>query len=223
MARKFDRAKAIQLRLQGESYSQIKQKLGVNKGTLSYWLHNYPLSEQRIRELRDKNPQRIERYRVTRARQKKERFEEIYRQERRNNPSPRTKREFFIAGLFLYWGEGAKTKEAEISLSNTNPSIVIFFIKWLTKCLGIPKEKVRIKLQLYSDMSVEKEVKLWSQKLSIPKKQFRKSYIKTSSSQSITFHRGFGHGTCNVVVGDADLGRRIFANLRIIEDRFKNC
>lgn len=83
MARFVDHEKAIILRKQGKSYSQIKKILKVSKSTLSYWLRDYPLSDQRLRELRDWNEQRIEKYRATRLRQKKERIEKIYKEEKK--------------------------------------------------------------------------------------------------------------------------------------------
>lgn len=131
---------------------------------------------------------------------------------------PFTKRDLFIAGLFLYWGEGAKTTPAQISLSNTNPAIIKFFIKWLTKVLDVSSDKIKIRLQLYSDMIVIKEINFWSKELSISKAQFKKPYIKTSSSSSITYKRGFGHGTCNIIIGNVRLMEKIMINLKIIED-----
>ena len=60
-----ERIKAIKLRKEGRSYSQIKKELRVSKSSLSLWLRQYPLSEKRLRELRDFNEQRIERFRNT--------------------------------------------------------------------------------------------------------------------------------------------------------------
>ena len=217
MARLRDRQKAIKLRLQGRSYSQIKEVLKVSKSTLSYWLKNYPLSEKRIRELRDNNPRRIERYRATRIRKKQERLEKIY-QEEKKKILPLIKRDIFIAGLFLYWGEGGKTKESQLCVSNTNPAIIKFFIKWL-EIINIPKEKLKIRLQLYKDMKERKEIEFWSKELAIPKIQFRKSYIKSSNMSSITYKIRFNHGTCNVMLDDTRITEKIFADLKIIEDK----
>ena len=79
MARKLDKQKAISLRNKGYSYNQIKEKIKVSKGTLSGWLSDMPLSEERIRELRDFNPQRIERYRNTMKIKKDTRLREVYK------------------------------------------------------------------------------------------------------------------------------------------------
>ena len=55
----------IKLRRKGASYSQIKNIVNVSKSTLSSWLSALPLSKKQISKLRDKNPQRIERFRNT--------------------------------------------------------------------------------------------------------------------------------------------------------------
>ena len=65
MARKKDKQKVLAMRHKGMSYSQIKEKLGISKSTLSGWLYNMPLSAERIRELQADSPIRIEKYRNT--------------------------------------------------------------------------------------------------------------------------------------------------------------
>lgn len=158
---------AITLRLQGKSYSQIKRALNVSKSSLSLWLKKYPLSEQRLRELRDFNEQRIERFRNTMRAKRETRLKEVYDRERRNL-LPLRKKELYIAGLFLYWGEGAKTTPYVTSLSNTNPKIIKFFLFWLTSILHVPKEKISIRLHLYKDMNRLKEIHFWSKLVDPP-------------------------------------------------------
>ena len=70
MARLVEREKALALRKQEMSYSQIKEILSVSKSTLSGWLKDFPLSKKRINALRGKNEKRIERYRETRRKTK---------------------------------------------------------------------------------------------------------------------------------------------------------
>ena len=54
MARVQDRQKAIHLREQGKTYSEIRKKLIVSKSTLSDWLSKYPLTEKQM-SLLEKN------------------------------------------------------------------------------------------------------------------------------------------------------------------------
>jgi len=219
MARFKDREKAITLRKQGMSYSQIKKILKVSKGTLSRWLRNYPLSKKRIRELRDWNEQRIEKYRKTMRRKREERLKQFYK-EQKKSLFPFNARDLFLAGLFLYWGEGTKSQPTMLSVSNTDPSVIKFFITWLTKSLKLPKEKLKVHLHLYKDMEIEKEISFWSDILNIPKKQFNKPYIKKSSSKRINHKGGFGHGTCNVTIGNARLAERIHMSIKAIADKY---
>jgi transposase-like protein len=121
MARKKDKEKAIILRKRGLSYSDIKREMGINKSTLSGWLRDMPLSEERIKELRANNPVRIERYRNTMKNKRDFRLNNVFKKVSLDI-GKLTEREVFIAGLFLYWAEGGKTKSYTTVLTNTNPN-----------------------------------------------------------------------------------------------------
>ena len=218
MARKKDKQKALTLRKQGMSYSQIKEKLGISKSTLSGWLYNMPLSEKRIRELQADNPIRIERYRNTMRVKKETRLKEVFKKVSKDIGSF-SKRDLFLSGLFLYWGEGHKTGNAA-GLTNTNPDMLKFYIRWL-KLFGVKQNQLKIHLHLYSDMDIKKQEKYWSRELSIPLSQFRKSYIKKNKFSSITYHNGFGQGTCSVMVGNVILFNKILMGLKYIQENCK--
>jgi hypothetical protein len=216
MARKLDKQKAIKLRQKGNSYSQIKEKLGINKSTLSGWLSDMPLSQERIKKLRDFNPQRIERYRNTMQNKRNFQHDLIYKNIKDKLKSL-SDRDLLISGFFLYWGEGSKTKYYSVALTNTNPKMLVFFIKWLD-FFNVPKEKLRVKLHLYSDMKVKEQISFWSKTLNIPISQFRNSYIKESKFSSISYKNGFGHGTCSVIVEDKAIASQILIGLEYIQD-----
>ena len=128
MARFADHQKALALRKEGMSYSQIKNILKIGKGTLSHWLQNHPLSKKRIKELRDGGGTRIEKYRETMRQKRIARLKIVYESQRKIL-LPLNKKELFIAGLFLYWGEGSKSHTTDLRLSNTDPSMIKFFVK----------------------------------------------------------------------------------------------
>lgn len=224
MARLKDREKALALRKQEMSYSQIKKILGISKSTLSYWLRDYPLSEQRIKELKRigarRNEQAIEKYRETMHRKREKRLTEIY-QTQKKLILPLNNREFFIAGLLLYWGEGTKCRRDGLSISNSDPSVIRFFIYWLKKSLAIPKKKIRILLHLYNDMNINNELNYWSKILRIPLRQFNRSYIKKTPSTRINHKGGFGHGTCNARINSVPLAEKIFMSLKVISNKYQ--
>jgi len=221
MARFNDHQKALALRKQEMSYSQIKDILKVSKSTLSLWLRNYPLSKEKINELRGQNEKRIEKFRGTMRQKRDKRLKGLYK-EQKKNIFPFNKRELYLAGLFLYLGEGSKSKETTLSVSNTDPSIIKFFMTWLIKSQNISKNKLKIHLHLYKDMNILKEIKFWSNLLNIPASQFNKPYIKRTTIKNINHKGGFGHGTCNISIGNARLTEKILMGLKTISDYYKN-
>lgn len=215
MARLADRQKALELRKQGMSYSQIKEILGVGKSTLSPWLKDFPLSKERIGELRDHNEKRIEKFRQTMQEKRDARIVKVYRIQKKAIV-PLSKRELLIAGLMLYWGEGTKSGMSAFLLANTDPSMVRFFIRWMNQSLGVPKNKLKIRLHLYRDMDIRKELGYWSQEIKVPVSQFSPSYIKKTSSKRINHRGGFGHGTCNIGINSVSLKEKVLMSIRAI-------
>jgi len=210
------KAEATKLRLQGASYSQIKSQLGVSKSTLSGWLKKYPLPPERIRELRDFSEQRIENFRNT-MRIKRETRQNLVYQKEKEYLLPLSKKELYLTGLFLYWGEGNKTTPYSTILSNSNPLMIKFFVYWLTNIFEVPTNKMRMKIHLYQDMDEQKEIKFWSNLTKISIKQFNKSYIKKTTLAGLTY-KGFNHGTCNIMVHNRDIAEKVFLGIRAISD-----
>lgn len=214
MARYKEKSKAIKLRKAGWSYSQIKDNLGIGKGTLSEWLRDYPLSEKRIRELRDNNPRRIENYIRTMGRKREAKFSLALEKVSKDIGSI-TNRELFVAGFFLYWAEGGKTKRHSIIFTNTDPVMLKIYMKWLA-LLKIPKEKLKIKLHLYKDMDKNKEISYWSRELGVEKSKFNKTWIKSSNMSDLTYKNNFGHGTCNIILNDTLVATYVLMGIKFI-------
>jgi transcriptional regulator with XRE-family HTH domain len=218
MAKNLDKQRVIELRKLGKSYSQIKAELHVSKSTLSRWLHDYPLSKEKIRLLSDINEKRIEKFRETMKKKRQIRMTSVQKQMEKKWHSL-SKKDLEIAGLFLYWGEGNKGIFSSVSLSNTDPDILLFFKLWLTKIYNVSEDKIKIYLHLYQDMNIRREINYWTNTLSISSKQFAKPYIKGSNMSNIT-HKGFGHGTCNMTVNNIRLKEEIMASLEAVKKIF---
>jgi hypothetical protein len=216
MSKKLEKEKAIKLRLEGKSYSQIRNEVKVSKSTLSKWLHFFPLSNEKIRELRDNSQIRIEKCRNTKENNKRKKLENVYNEVGRDI-GRLSEREIKLCGLFLYWGEGTKVASSSVVLSNTDPAMVLFFLKFLIT-IKVPKDKIFVRLQLYKDMDIEEEVEFWSNLLKISKENFKKPYIKKSNLTDITYKSGFGHGTCSLMVYDMVLYNKIISSLKYIKD-----
>ncbi|MBX2866390.1 helix-turn-helix domain-containing protein [Candidatus Kaiserbacteria bacterium] len=216
MARREDKIKAIRLRKQGLSYSQIKEKLGVGKGTLSAWLRDMPLSRERLYELQ-KNEAVIEKIREAKRRTRNQRLEEVY-QKVSKDLGALSERDLLIAGFFLYWGEGGKSQDYSSTFTNTDPSMIRCYLRWI-ELLGIPKSQISVRLHLYSDMSIRREISFWSRETGIPRRFFRKPYIKESKYSDITFTT-FGHGTCDISVSGRDITEYVSQGLKRLSEMF---
>ncbi len=203
MALPEKREKAVQMRKQGLPYSTIREKLGVSKSTLSLWLRDMPLSHARINELRAESPKRIERFRQAMRIKKDARRTAVYHTVA-TDIGRFERRDIFVAGLFLYWGEGTKTANCTTSLTNTDPAILIFYIMWL-ESLGVKRGDLRVKLHLYADQNVKKMTKFWSETLGISDRSFTKPYIKESLLSDKTYKGMFSYGTCVVSYHDRDM------------------
>ena len=216
MARTKEKEKAIKLRKKGLSYSQIKAELGISKSTLSGWLRDMPLSKKRLDELQ-RNEHVIEKIRLAKQRKRNKRLTQVFETVSKDIGTL-SEREFFIAGFFLYWAEGTKTQRYAASLSNTDPRMVRAFIKWLA-LLNVPKDKIKLRLHLYSDMNKNNEQKYWMKETSLPKNQFMKPYIKKSKLSDVTHHT-FGHGTCNVIISGRDISEYVLQGLSRISSMY---
>jgi len=216
MARFADREKARNLRAQGKSYSEIKQLLGIGKGTLSVWLADMPLTPEQMRQVRDLNPRRIERFRETMSKKRDARFQSAYELARKDI-GRLSRRELFIAGLYLYWGEGNKSGSGKVGISNTDPGVIRAFLDW-TKTVDIPPDRLYARLHLYTDMDIKKETMYWAKILHFSSQQFRKPYIKKSTLSGLTY-KTIGHGTCNIRFDNVPMWEYITMALKHISEQ----
>lgn len=208
---KFLREKAIRMRVEEQmSYTAISTALKVPKSTLSYWLHEYPLSEEKILALRragwEKGEASRERYRNTMRKKREEKDDEEYKKWYAYLGAL-TERDIMIAGLILYLGEGAKRKEGQLVLANTDPEVIKFFLFWLETFLKVPRSDVRIQLHLYESMKLDKEHDFWQNTLKVQRSQFYKCSVRALKPHSFVYSATHGHGTCSLYAFGVDRRR----------------
>lgn len=217
------REKAIKLRLDEElSYSAIQKRLGVPKSTLSYWLKDFPLSEEKILELRRKGWERgeasRERFRAT-MRKKREERERVLYEAWRKRFTGLSEDSYFAAGLMLYLAEGSKTAPATIGLANTDPRIIKFFVKWLENFLKVQEDTIKFQLHLYENMDIEKEELFWRNELAVEKRQFYKTQVRKLRKASFSYKESYRHGTCSIHVFGVEKKMQLMTAIRALVDR----
>jgi transposase-like protein len=215
---------AVKLRREKElSYTELKRQLGVPKSTLSYWLKDMPISNERIRDLKKigyKNGEAgREKYRNTMRLKREAEDNRVYKFyfEKLENVSKDT---LFVAGLMLYLGEGDKKNNTRIVLANTDFDIIQFFIKWLIQFMDVERSEIKVQLHLYEDMDIEKVTKIWQDRLGLSKKQYYKSSIRKLKESSFSYSDSVRHGTCSIYVLGVERKRKLSMAIKAFVDRY---
>jgi hypothetical protein len=218
------REQAVKLRLEQDlSYGEIKKKLGVAKSTLSYWLREFPLKEERVSELCrygwKKSESSREKFRITMRKKRELRNREIYDNYRRKFAKI-SKESFFTAGLMLYLGEGDKRRYERINLVNTDPETIKFFIKWVIEFLEVKREEIKVQLYLHDDMNIRREKKFWGEELGVSIAQFYKTQVRKSSKGSYSYKESSNHGTCGIYIMGVEKKRELMMAIQALLDSF---
>ncbi len=176
-----DRQKAIDLRRQGLTYNEIRQRIPkLSKGTLSGWLKNVELSDvQKNRILenvettrhagqikgawanRIKAQKRIEQINVLAIAE----FKDLAKDPR------------FIAGLSLYWAEGAKTS-GSFQFINSDPEMIKIMMSWLREVCNLSREEIGVRVYVHKVYSDEKPEEFWSKIVGVPVTDFKRTVYK---------------------------------------------
>lgn len=220
-----EREKALELRIKHQlGFGTIARKLKVSKGTLSRWLRDYPLSKDRIYQLRKDNwgssEAKRELFRQTMRKKRDEKRESDYAIIRKKI-GRLSRQSLFVAGLMLYLAEGDKKNDYHIGLANTDPEIIRFFVWWLGEFFHIPKSRLRIILHLYSDMDLEKERKYWQSVVGVPREQFYKDQIRPIRPNSFSYSESFRHGTCKIYVHGVKDKTELTLSIRAFFDTYR--
>jgi transcriptional regulator with XRE-family HTH domain len=197
---KFDlKIKARKLRKKGVSVNKIAKKLDISKSTASLWVRDIVLSVNQLEKLRKSSIKGGELGRLKGALVQKERRLKLIEENRRfglQELSNLTEREFFAAGIALYWAEGTK-KGQEISFCNSDPEMMKFFIAWITMLFPVKKEEIYFRVAV-NELHEKREQAIreyWSKELKIPLDQFRKTTFKKVKNKKVYENFNDHYGT----------------------------
>lgn len=170
--------KAINLRKQGLSYSEINKTVSVSQSTISLWVRNVPLTKTQKKRLTSKHDFRLVGIKAVQTMywQKRENsFKKGIELIRKSNKQGR-----YLAGLGLYWAEGNKTNCPAIT--NSDPRVIKFMVRWLTEFYNISPRSMVIQLHIHTGQNEKNMRKYWSRLTHIPLANFTKSFVKPEGS-----------------------------------------
>jgi transcriptional regulator with XRE-family HTH domain len=203
---------AVELRKEGLTYKEIKQRLHVPKSTLSNWLRDIELTDSQNQRIYDKN---IKIRKMFVSYNKLKRAEAIERKsgiflKAQQEVGYLTKRELKLIGAALYWAEGSKSVEPGMAIfANSDPAMVVLIMRWFRGICKVPEHKFRLKVQSYDKEKVAEHELFWSKLTGISLEQFIKPYIKQSKYSKLRRGNILPYGTLHVRIADVNLLSKI--------------
>jgi len=177
--------KARELRKKGLSLRKIEREINVPNSTISKW----------VRDIRSNNIF----YKKARLNEKKQKEGNI----KIFNNYIFDKKQAKILLSLLYWCEGSKYPSSNcVAFSNSDPAMMVTFIRLLRKGFNIDNNKLRVRLQYHSIHNINIENKFWSKLLEIPLDQFNKHVVTIPNNKR---KRSNYRGTCTIKYYDVKL------------------
>ena len=182
---------ALAMRADGRSYREIREVLGVSKSTLSLWLRDVPLTEEQERALALRSPEgaskRAQAIRASAA-QRRARIQS----EARAQVGSLSESELFVAGVAIYWAEGAKNKPwrtgARVSFLNSDPAMIRLFLCWL-RLLGVERDRLQFRVCIHESADIDTAEAFWAEVIGVPRASFDRTTLKRHNPSARTWAR----------------------------------
>jgi len=190
-----EKSKAIKLRKAGYSYNEILNKVPVAKSTLSVWLRKIGIAKRQKQRLTKKR--KAAQLKAQQACHQKR----VSREKRTINSAKKevgalTKIDLWLMGTMLYWAEGSKQKNHNISqrvtFSNSDPNMIILFDNWLKNICNIPQEDLIYSIYIHETADRISAKKYWEDTIQakIERIYFKKNKIRTNRKNINEAYRG---------------------------------
>ncbi|OGZ01869.1 MAG: hypothetical protein A2946_02960 [Candidatus Liptonbacteria bacterium RIFCSPLOWO2_01_FULL_53_13] len=208
--------KAIALRKEGLSYSEILLQVPVAKSTLGLWLHSVELAKHQKQRLTEKKLLSAMRGGEARREQRIFKTRQIYEQAHRELGKI-SKRELWLIGVALHWAEGSKEKEGRpgigVMFTNSDHRMIYFFLMWLQVICNVPKDQIYFDIYIHDTKRTEMdEIRNFLATVTgYPPSSFQHIYFKKSKIKTNRTNTGnLYHGVVKIRVRtSSSLNRKI--------------
>ncbi len=137
--------KAREMRLSGQSLSEISKETNISRSALSVWFKDITLSHEQKEVLGNRVKNKISRgrmnasisIRASRMYREKKVFDDAEKEFKNFIKNP-----FFGVGVVLYWINGVK-KGSSFQFANSNPEAQRLMLKWITKYIKTPDSVIK--------------------------------------------------------------------------------
>lgn len=182
MAKSKEKNKALELRQKGTSIKEIAKKLKIAKSTISLWCRDIELTPKQIQRLHKRMIRGGYKGRLKGARVQYERRLKITKELKKwgmERLGLMSIRDSMVAGVALYWGEGSKKEKSGVRVSNSDPEIIKFMLRWFKQVWNIHNDQISLAViinKIHKNRVREVE-EYWSKITKIPKGQFYKTTL----------------------------------------------
>jgi len=198
------------------SIKQIADQLGVAKSTVSIWVRDLPLSENRMKELNIRHKIKGGKNRALIARNQRRQYQLVgYEMARNLKNDP-----LFVGGCMLHWAEGAKDKNS-LRICNTDPHLLRLWIKFIIKFWEISPNQFTLRIQSYLDcgMTMNEIEAYWLSVLDLPSTCLRKATVVTEHPMSTGFKKGkHPYGTAHLGLYLTEILQQIWGAIKFLGD-----
>ena len=222
----YFKEKALELRRNGLAYSEILENIPVAKSTLSLWLQSVNLSEKQKQRLSERKISAMRRGWAKRKQQRLDITLAIKKQAHKEIGTI-SENELLLMGIMLYWAEGAKSKDYNISqgviFGNSDSAMIKIFLKWLKDCAKVTSERIVFEIYIHeSSLRKQKEIKqYWAGKTGFPIEEFDRIYLKKDKIKTNRRNKGNAYyGLLRVKVKKStNLNRKISAWIETVVEK----
>ena len=197
--------RARELRARSWTLADIATELGVSKSSVSVWVRDVAFVPNPRRRARRRGPNKLQRAKAAEI--------ERLRVEGIERVGTLTEREFLMAGLGLYAGDGAKTGGI-VKFANSDPAMISFFCAWLRTFFPIDETRMRVRVYLHDDLPLAPAHTFWSEATGIPESQFHEAYRARSRPTPRTNRHV--NGCCHVIYSSTPILREILGMMRAL-------
>lgn len=200
-----EKQKAIRLRKEGKTYSEILVEIPVAKSTLSEWLKSVQLASPQKQRLTKKR--KAAALRGARARHQNQISEvEGFEHKGLIDVDKISARELWLIGVVLYWAEGSKqydhSPSVGVTFNNSDSRMINVFLKWLEQ-MGIPMSAVCFELYIHETRrsEVASFKHWWARELDVSPQQLDRVYFKKGNPKTKRRNvAGLYHGLIRIKV-----------------------
>ncbi|MEK7574849.1 MAG: hypothetical protein AAB511_01305 [Patescibacteria group bacterium] len=216
--------KAHALRQQGRGINEIAGMLNASASTVSYWCKNIELTKDQVNRLRQK--QKIAGIKALLVTFEKKRLQRLLSVQSLMSQGKQEvglikKRELFLLGLALYWGEGYKRGNDEVGFTNSDSKIIRLIILWFKICYHVSPDRFILRVsinELHKDRA-QKVLQYWVAETSLPQSQFTKTSFIITKSKKIYSDPEKHFGTLRIKVRKGtNLKRQILGSLEALSE-----